>query len=83
VKPGDTFLASYELCDIQSPQKEGQVKYVFTLREAEDGEVFGPSISIKLIIKQKPVFDNTDHYKVRYIGASGFSFNNEGVCNKK
>jgi hypothetical protein len=84
VKPGDIFLASYELCEIHSPQKEGQVKYVFTLRDEEDGEVFGPSISIKLKIKQKPLFDETDHYKIKYIGAAkGFEFNAEGVCAKK
>jgi hypothetical protein len=75
-------LASYELCEIQSPQKEGQVNYVFTLRETEEGEVFGPSISINLKIKQKPVFDDTDRYKIRYIGVAGFQFN-AGVCDRR
>jgi len=65
-------LASNKLCEIQSPQNEGQQKYVFTLREEEDGEVFGPSISIKLKIKQKPVDDVTNLYKISYVGASGF-----------
>jgi len=76
-------LASYELCEIQSPQKEGQVKYVFTLRETEDGEVFGPNVSIKLKINQKPVNDETSFFKVKYTGASNFHFNQEGACEKK
>jgi hypothetical protein len=82
VNPGDTFLASSELCDIQSPQKEGQIKYVFTLRETEDGEVFGPNVSIKLKIKQKPVDDESSLYKTRYTGANGLVFN-AGVFDKK
>jgi hypothetical protein len=48
----------------------------------EDGEVFGPKISIKLKIKQKAVDDETTLYKIRYIGASDFPFNEQGACDK-
>jgi hypothetical protein len=49
----------------------------------EDGEVFGPNISIKLKIKQKAVDDETTLYKIRYIGASEFQFNKELVIRVK
>jgi hypothetical protein len=49
----------------------------------EDGEAFGPNISIKLKIKQKPVNDETFLYKVKYTGANNFLFNAGGVCDKR
>lgn len=74
-------MASDKLCELQSPQKEGQAKYVFSLREVEDGVVFGPKISIKLKIKQKAIDDETTLYKIKYIGASDSKFNADGACN--
>ena len=44
-------MASYLLSDIGSLQEKGQLKYVFILREVEDGKTFGPNISIKLKVK--------------------------------
>jgi hypothetical protein len=35
-----------------------------------------------LIIKTKPVFDETELYEIRYTGASNFTFNGD-ICEKR
>jgi hypothetical protein len=46
----------------------------FTLRDSEEGdaEVFGPTLTLKLIIKKVPVFDETDIYQIRFLNAGSF-----------
>jgi hypothetical protein len=40
--------------------------------DKEDSKVFGPTLTVKLIMKTVPVFDETELYDIRYTGAYNF-----------